>query len=310
LHVVTAFAADARIAIGQVAAGNKESEITAARRLLGLIDLTGALVTGDALHYQGDTARLIKDRDGAWLFTLDANRPLQHAEVRAWFADPTSWPASQHTTTDADNGRIEIRRHAVSHDVSWTPSDRRHPDEAPMPDLAMLGMVEATATRNGKTTTVRRHYLSSVAMDAVAFAAAVRAHWRIENCLRWVLDVGFDEDRARNRRDHGPENLTTLRKLALNVLHTARRDSSIRRKRKRAGWSDDVARSALSQMRSPWRCIPCRCIPCRLPPSPPSSTVRRRFFAGLDHVTHSRTPRPDPALPDHRHLHGGAEDDR
>jgi hypothetical protein len=83
LRVVTAFAADARMVIGQVAAGDKESEITAARALFGLIDLTGALVTGDALHCQGETARLIKDRGGDWLFTLKANRPLQHAEVRA-----------------------------------------------------------------------------------------------------------------------------------------------------------------------------------------------------------------------------------
>ncbi len=75
LHVVTAFAADARMTIGQVAAGDKESEIPAARSLLGLIDLTGALVTGDALHCQGETARLIKDRGGDWLFTLKANRP-------------------------------------------------------------------------------------------------------------------------------------------------------------------------------------------------------------------------------------------
>lgn len=249
LHVVTAFAADARMVIGQVAAGDKESEITAARTLLGLIDVTGALVTGDALHCQGETARLIKDRGGDWLFTLKANRPSQHAEVRAWFADPASRPDSEHTTIDADNGRIEVRRHAVSHDVNWMLSDRRHPDEATMPGLAMLGMVEATVTRDGKTTTVRRHYLSSVAMDAVVFAAAVRAHWRIENCLHWVLDVGFDEDRARNRRDHGPENLTTLRKLALNVLRTARPDISIRRKRKRSGWSDEFARSVLGQMR-------------------------------------------------------------
>ena len=156
LHVVTAFAADARMTIGQVAAGDKESEITAARSLLGLIDLTGALVTGDALHCQGETARLIKDRGGDWLFTLKANRPLQHSEVRAWFADPASLPDGEHTTTDADNGRIEVRRHAVTHDVSWMLSDRRHPDEAPMPGFAMLGMVESTVTRDGKTSTERR----------------------------------------------------------------------------------------------------------------------------------------------------------
>lgn len=249
LHVVTAFAADARMVVGQVAAGDKESEITAARTLLGLIDLEGALVTGDALHCQGETARLIQARGGDWLFTLKANRPLQHAEVRDWFADPANRADGEHTTTDADNGRIEVRHHLVSHDVRWMLSDRRHPDEAAMPGLAMLGMVEATTTRDGKTISVRRFYLSSAAMDAVRFAAAVRAHWRIENCLHWVLDVGFDEDRARNRRDHGPENLATLRKLALNVLRTTRPDISIRRKRKRSGWSDEFARSILGHMR-------------------------------------------------------------
>lgn len=102
-----------------------------------------------------------------------------------------------------------------------------------MPGLATLGIVEATVTRDGKTTTVRRHYLSSVAIDAVAFAAAVPAHWRIEFCRHWVLDVGFDGDRARNRRDAGPENLTTLRKRALTVVRAARADISVRRNGRR-----------------------------------------------------------------------------
>ena len=144
LHVVAAFATDARMVVDQVAAGDKESGITAARTLLGPIDLGGALVTGDASHCQGETARLIQARGGDWLFTLKANRPLQHAEVRDWFADPADRRDGEHTTTDADNGRIEVRRHLVSHDVGWMLSNRRHLDEAPMPGLAMLGMVEAT----------------------------------------------------------------------------------------------------------------------------------------------------------------------
>jgi len=154
-------------------------------------------------------------------------------------------------TTDADHGRIEVRRHVVSHSADWMLSGRRHPDEASLPGLAMIGMVEATVTRDGRTSTLRRFYLSSARLDAVRFAAVVRAHWRIENSLHWVLDVGFDEDRARNRRDNGPENLTTLRKLALNVLRSARPEISIRRKRKRSGWSDKFARSVLRQMRKP-----------------------------------------------------------
>lgn len=249
LHVVTAFATEARVVVAQVAAGTKESEITAARQLLGLLDLNGVLVTGDAMHCQGETARLITDKGGDWLFTLKDNRPRQRAEVDAWFADPLNSAASEHTTTDGDHGRIEVRRHRVSRDVDWLLSDRRHPGEARMPGLAMIGEVEATTTRDGRTTTTRRFYLSSAKLDAAGFARAVRAHWAIENSLHWVLDVGFDEDRARNRRDHGPENLATLRKLTLNLLRRTRPDISIRRKRKRSGWSDEFARTVLGQMR-------------------------------------------------------------
>jgi predicted transposase YbfD/YdcC len=249
LHVVTAFAADARMVIGQVATGGKESEIIAARTLLGLLDLNGALVTGDALHCQGETARIVRERGGDWLFTLKANRPVQHKEVAAWFADPEARPEAEYVTTDGDHGRIEVRRYVVTHCVDWMLSDRRHPDEASLPGIGMIGMVDATVTRDGRTSTLRRYYLSSARMDAVQFAAAVRAHWRIENSLHWVLDVGFDEDRARNRRENGPENLTALRKLALNVLQSARPDISIRRKRKRSGWSNEFAQSILGQMR-------------------------------------------------------------
>lgn len=249
LHVVTAFAAEARVAIGQVAAGDGESEILAARQLLGLLDLQGVLVTGDALHCQGETARLIRDRGGDWMFALKANRPAQRAEVAAWFADPLNRAEGEHVTTDADHGRVEVRRHRVSHQVDWLLSSRRFPGEAAMPGLATLAEVEATVTRGGRTTTTRRLYLSSARLDAARCAAAIRAHWRIENSLHWVLDVGFDEDRARNRKDHGPENLAILRKLALNVLRSARPEISVRRKRKRAGWSDDFARTILGQMR-------------------------------------------------------------
>ena len=120
LHVVTAFAAEARVVIGQTAAADKESEITAARTLLGLIDLDGVLVTGDALHCQGETARLIKDGGGEWLFTLKANRPVQHTEAQAWFADPANRADGELTTTDGHNGgRIEVRRHLVTHDIVW-----------------------------------------------------------------------------------------------------------------------------------------------------------------------------------------------
>ncbi len=249
LHVVSAFACERRLVIGQTAVAEGANEITAARELLSLLDLTGVLVTGDALHCQNRTADLIATRGGDWLFALKANRPAMHQAVAAFFTDPAAQDLPALVTTDADHGRIEVRTHRVCHEVDWLFSDRRYAGEPAMPGLATLAAVDAQVTRDGTTTTSRRLYLSSATLTAEAFAAAVRAHWSIENSLHWVLDMTFDEDRARNRKDHGPENLATLRKLALNVLQTARKDISIRRKRKRSGWSDEFARSILGQMR-------------------------------------------------------------
>jgi predicted transposase YbfD/YdcC len=180
-------------------------------------------VTGDALHCQSETAALIEARGGAWLFALKANRPLMLAEVEGFFADPAN-PVEWHTTTDAEHGRIEVRRHAVSHDLGWLFSDRRHPDEPALPGLATLALVEAEVEQAGRATLTRRSCLASALLSAERFAAAVRAHWRIENSLHGVLDVSFDEDRARTRRDHALETLAILRKPALNGLRSARPD--------------------------------------------------------------------------------------
>jgi predicted transposase YbfD/YdcC len=101
----------------------------------------------------------------------------------------------------------------------------------------------------GRTSVSTRYFLSSARLTPEAFACAVRAHWAIENALHWVLDVTFDEDRARNRRDNGPENLAILRRLTLNILNKARPKISLARKRRRSGWSDAFARTIIGQMR-------------------------------------------------------------
>lgn len=248
LHVVSAFACERRLVIGQTSVAEGSNEITAARELLKLLDLTGMLVTGDAIHCQNETAKLISERGGHWLFALKDNRPAMREAVAAYFADPPQG-LQTHVTTDADHGRVEVRTHSLTHDVAWLFSDRRYPREPTLDGLLTIAMVEARVTEGDRITTNRRLYVSSAALSADTFAHAVRAHWRIENSLHWVLDTTFDEDRARNRKDHGPENLAILRKLALNVLQRSRQDISIRRKRKRSGWSDEFARSILGQMR-------------------------------------------------------------
>ncbi len=253
LAVVTAFASATRTVIGQEGfrSGDGDSEILAARALLQCLDLTGQLVTADALHCQRETAQLILARGGDYLFRLKGNRPALHDMLADYFALPeTLAELADAETTDADHGRIEVRRGWVSHDLSWLAGPKTACGEPVLlPGLACLGMIEATVTRNGKTTTTRHYHLSSRALSAQAYLAAARSHWSIENGLHWVLDMSFDEDRARSRKDNAPENLATLRKLTLNLLRSARPNISIRRKRKRSGWSDDFARSILGQMR-------------------------------------------------------------
>jgi hypothetical protein len=122
-------------------------------------------------------------------------------------------------------------------------------EPALLPGPARLGMIEATVTRGGKTTTTRHCHVSPRVLTPGANLAAARSHWSIENGLHWVLDMTFDEDQARNRKDNGPENHAILRELALNALRRARPAISIRRKRKRCGWTNDFARTIIGQMR-------------------------------------------------------------
>ena len=143
-----------------------------------------------------------------------------------------------HETIDADHGRIEIRRHLISHDVDWLKSERRFPGEPRFPGLKAIAMVEAVVEdkATGKTTTARRFYISSLALDQVFFAKAVRAHWGVENRLHWVLDVVFHDDLMRLRTENGPKNMATVKHMALNLIKSAPGKASLRVKRKTAGW--------------------------------------------------------------------------
>jgi predicted transposase YbfD/YdcC len=146
LHVVTAFGADARLSVGQRAVAPGENEITAARALLATLTLEGALVTGDAAHAQAETAALVLQRGGDYLFALKANRPAMLREVEAFFTDPPQ-PLATFTTTDADHGRIETRRHRLTHDVGWLFGDRAEPGAPCMPGLATLACRRGRARR-------------------------------------------------------------------------------------------------------------------------------------------------------------------
>lgn len=233
--------------LGQQACEAKSNEITAIPLLLERLALTGALVTIDAMGTQTRIAQAILERGGDYLLALKDNQASLHAEVQRCLDDPDTKLHSRFETTDGDHGRIEVRRHVVSHDVDWLTPDRRFPGEPRFPGLAAIAMVEAEVERNGSTSCERRYYLSSMPLDAKLFAHAVRCHWHVENRLHWVLDVVFHEDLSRLRSGAGPQNMATVRHMAMNLLRTPSDKHSLKVRRKSAAWDTAYLNALLRQ---------------------------------------------------------------
>jgi predicted transposase YbfD/YdcC len=230
LHLVSAWAVEQRLVLGQRRVDGDSNEIEALPELLALLALDGHIA--DAMHCQKATARTVLDRGGDYCLALKGNQPALYEDVRLWLDDPATRIDDACQTVDGDHGRIETRRAWVAHDVAWLAE--RHD----FPGLAAVAKVTATRELDGKNTTATRHYLLSKPLAAARLAQIVRAHWQIENRLHWVLDVVMDEDGSRARKDHGPENLARLRRFALNVLRANKDKGSTRGKIKRAGWDD------------------------------------------------------------------------
>jgi len=248
LHLVSAWASRQRLVLGQEAVAGKSNEISAIPLLLERLALQGDLVTIDAMGTQTEIARTILERGGDYLLALKANRPATFKDVEAFFAEPSPEGIETCTTTDGDHGRIETRRHTVCHNVAWLFSDRRYPGKVAFPGLAMIGMVDSETEREGRLTHERRYYLSSARLDAQSFARAVRGHWGIENRLHWVLDVVFKDDLARLRTGHAPENMAVVRHMATNLLHRAKPSTSLKNRRKRAGWNTGYLEQLIRQI--------------------------------------------------------------
>ena len=131
--------------------------------------------------------------------------------------------------------------------MGWLSTDRRHPGEPRFPGLTAIAMVEAEVERDGRTTLSRRFYLSSAPLDANTFARAVRAHWGVENRLHWVMDVVFHDDLARLRTGHGPENMAIVKHMAMNLVRKASPTTSLKNRRKLAGWDLDYLETLIRQ---------------------------------------------------------------
>ena len=245
LHMVSAWASSQRLVLGQQACEAKSNEITAIPLLLERLTLSGALVTIDAMGCQTKIAQAILERGGNYLLAVKDNQSSLHDEIRRYLDDPAANLHSRFETADGDHGRVELRRHSVSHDVGWLSTARRFPGEPRFPGLRSIAMVEAEVERNGTSSLERRYYLSSMPLDAKLFAHAVRCHWHIENRLHWVLDVVFHEDLNRLRSGAGPQNMATVRHMAMNLLRGPKDKHSLKVRRKSAAWDTNYLEALL-----------------------------------------------------------------
>lgn len=251
-YIVSAWASENGLVLGQVKVNEKSNEITAVPELLRVLLLKGCIVTVDAMGCQKDIAAQIIDQQADYVLALKGNHATVHDEVRTFFEDAVAPCATQcaqtaetqkmdfYQTVEKGHGRIETRRYWQSTDIDW------FEDKDRWKGLKSFGMVESIRNVKGKKTIERRYYLTSLSKDAKHFAKAVRGHWGVENKLHWCLDVTFREDDSRARTRNAAQNVATLRRITLNLIKKDRsKKCSLRSKRYIASIDPDFLKHLL-----------------------------------------------------------------
>jgi predicted transposase YbfD/YdcC len=224
IHMVSAWATENKLSLGQVVVGEKTNEITAIPELLQLLEISGALVTIDAMGCQKAIADQVRQREADYVLAVKENQPTLYEEVEGAIAEALEQDAEdidEHQTVETGHGRQETRSYAI-----FPKPDSVDP-EGLWRDLSAVGI--ATSQRvdtQGRQSLETRYYILSRSITAQEFAEAVRGHWSIENNLHWQLDVSFREDECRVCRDHAPANLSVIRRFALGLL---KRETSCRK---------------------------------------------------------------------------------
>lgn len=231
LHLVSAYATTAGLVLAQRAVDGKSNEITAIPELLDMLNIDGAIVSIDAMGTQKAFAARIVEKGADYVLALKGNQTSLHDDARLFFADPAcAATCARETATDAGHGRIEERLCRAA-DAGWLAE--RRPEWKSLRSLAAVTARRIDKKSNAESLETRL-YLSSLEPDPKAILEAVRAHWGIENNLHWTMDVIFDEDRCRTRKDASALNLAVIRHAAFNILKADKTKGSLRRKRLRA----------------------------------------------------------------------------
>lgn len=246
-YIVSAWAESNDLVLGQLKVADKSNEITAVPELLRVLELSGCIVTLDAMGCQKQIAKEIIEADADYVLALKGNQETVHQEVKSFLdaalaereaprpagakLSRAAATLSSVETVEKDHGRLETRRYYQSDQLDW------FVDRAKWEGLKSVGMVESIRELDGKATVERRYYLASLPLGVETFARAVRSHWGVENKVHWIMDVCFGEDQSRARTGHAAENLATLRRLALNLLKKEKtKKRGIRGKQLNASW--------------------------------------------------------------------------
>jgi predicted transposase YbfD/YdcC len=246
LHLVSAWAAENRLVLGAIPVDDKSNEITAIPSLLEILELSGAIVTIDAMGCQKEIAAKAREKGADYVLAVKDNQPHLYADLSDHFdrvlEDEEILPRSRrHATREKNRGRAEHRTYIA------TPVPEGLRNRAAWRDLTSVGCVVSVVQREGKETVEVRYFISSLKPNAQRLAKAVRSHWTIENGQHWVLDVVFQEDQCRARLDNAAENLALLRRLAMNLMaKEGTKHASLRVKGRTAGWDDDLMAQILT----------------------------------------------------------------
>jgi predicted transposase YbfD/YdcC len=245
LHVVSAWATQANLTLGQVAVDKKSNEITAIPKLLDLLDLRGALVTIDAIGCQREIAKKIVAGGGDYVLVVKGNQEHLLEDVRATVeralnGELEKGVVAKHTTCEDGHGRLEERSYVIVHNAEGIR------DREEWANINTVGMCHYERTVGGKTSSEVHYFIGSRRMGARKHAQALRNHWTIENNLHWQLDVSFGEDDSRIQHRGGAENFGVLRKIALSLLKRNPAKKSIARKRKAAALDTDFLAEILA----------------------------------------------------------------
>ena len=246
IHKVSAWAGSQHLVLGQRKVDKKSNEITAIPELIKVLELAGCIVTIDAMGCQKSIVKLIASQDADYVITVKKNQGNLYKSIEELFQEAIrnrleGFISSSYQTEEFSHGREEIRNYLMLSNIRER-VDPTHKWEK----LQSIGMVESVRTQDGKTTVEIRYYISSLPNDAQKLGHAIRSHWGIENQLHWVLDVAFNEDKCRIRKDNAPQNFAVLRHLAMNLLKREKTAKvGFENKRLRAGWDNDYLEKVL-----------------------------------------------------------------